>query len=330
MDVSAIVGSSGLNLSLSPEFGSAVTNFSGSLTSSDPVSSVAVNNATNTGCLNFNGNIVNYDQYTFQVPSTGTYTFNFPGAPFGIVANLYAGPYDPASPCTNFVSSSATNGGMGTSLTNIVSASLLPGIEYVLLVSSFSPTLPVLPAAYTVTPLQTVYDNVPPPPAGFSYTYIAVEQATGNIAAININSNFTTLGVGMYTVYGLSYETSNNLSPYIGSAISTFQTDVFNQVVCGAFSLNTITLDIIGSGACPPNLAGANALTGTEFGTEDYETDGEIESTQIIEATANVDYDSGTSIKLEAPFQVKLGASFDAFIDGCNGAMINENIREEK
>lgn len=58
-------------------------------------------------------------------------------------------------------------------------------------------------------------------------------------------------------------------------------------------------------------------------GMFDYETDGPINSIQTIQAGTTVDYDSATEITL-APtgttFEVKLGATFCAFIDGCNGS----------
>jgi hypothetical protein len=48
-----------------------------------------------------------------------------------------------------------------------------------------------------------------------------------------------------------------------------------------------------------------------------YSTDGIITSTQIIEDPANIDYNSGTEIDLLPGFEVKVGAQFNAFIDGC-------------
>ncbi len=74
---------------------------------------------------------------------------------------------------------------------------------------------------------------------------------------------------------------------------------------------------------CPDDYAGANALSGSENGTGgvnnngDYETDGEIESTQLINGGA-VDYDSGVSVELDSGFEVVAGAEVDVFIDGCN------------
>lgn len=66
---------------------------------------------------------------------------------------------------------------------------------------------------------------------------------------------------------------------------------------------------------CQPNFAGVNQLTGTQSVIADYETDGLIESNQIIDA--NVDYDSKIEIHLLSGFEVKLGREFHAFIDGC-------------
>ena len=83
--------------------------------------------------------------------------------------------------------------------------------------------------------------------------------------------------------------------------------------------------DNSGGGNCPPNYAGANQLTGTQTTIADFETDGAIESDQIIDA--NVDYDSKTMIDFLSGFEVKLGKVFHAFIDGC-GNLLNEEKEE--
>ena len=79
--------------------------------------------------------------------------------------------------------------------------------------------------------------------------------------------------------------------------------------------------------ACPPSYSDANgnALTGVQSTNADYETDGIIESDQIITgAGTTVDYDSGTYIELKMGFETLLGSIFHAFIDGCGGAMAKE------
>ena len=77
---------------------------------------------------------------------------------------------------------------------------------------------------------------------------------------------------------------------------------------------------------CPISLN----LTGTEIGVADYETSGDIISTQTINATAQVDYDAETSIILNPGFSTKLGAVFYAFIDGCNDGAGGINLTDDK
>ena len=321
-DISAIEGSSGLNLSLAADFGTAIGTLNGSIESTDPSSSVAGINGSNT-CTNFNGNLTNYDTYQFQTATTGTINFAKASGAFGIVMTIYENNFNPASPCTNFVAGSYnTSTGM---ISNNVIASLTPGIPYILVVGSFSATLPTtLPASYSITNSGlSIYDGIPSPGSGFSYTYMAVNQATGIIAAVDANSNFTGLTPGIYTVYGISHENTSNINSYVGATFASFQSDASLLVVCAAVSINNIILDIQSSANCPTDYAGANALSGNISGTEDYETDGAIESTQLIQAGATIDYDSGTSITLEAPFNVPSSATFQAFIDGCGGTMLN-------
>jgi len=81
--------------------------------------------------------------------------------------------------------------------------------------------------------------------------------------------------------------------------------------------------------------AGANTLNGTEMGNGgvnnngDYETDGAIESTQIIVA-GTVDYDSGVSVELKNGFEVTGSAEVDVFIDGCNDGAGGNTLKSDE
>lgn len=77
-----------------------------------------------------------------------------------------------------------------------------------------------------------------------------------------------------------------------------------------------------------PMYSGTNKLVGIESGNADYESNLLIESEQLIEATAIVDYDSQDTISMEAGFEVQQGAQFEAFIDGCNDGNGGQNIDE--
>jgi|GEM_PF-884751 len=73
-------------------------------------------------------------------------------------------------------------------------------------------------------------------------------------------------------------------------------------------------IDYENSTDCPSEFT----LSGTQTVNEDFETNGEITSSQSIQAI--VDYDSGMGITLEPNFEVVLGAIFTAIIDGCGGS----------
>ena len=78
--------------------------------------------------------------------------------------------------------------------------------------------------------------------------------------------------------------------------------------------------------SCEPefSFSNGNPLTGIQNMDADFETDGIIESDQAIVQPAIVDYDSGTSIELLDGFEVRVGAVFHAFIDGCGNLIIED------
>ena len=79
---------------------------------------------------------------------------------------------------------------------------------------------------------------------------------------------------------------------------------------------NGFDFDITYQSACPPN----HNLSGTQNANADFETNGTIVSTQVINSGYTVDYDSGTEITLNPGFETVLSSIFSAFIDGCGGA----------
>ncbi len=328
-NVSANEGSSDLNLSLTPNYGLVLNSVTGTLSANDPASTLAVEDATG-GCLNFNGNVTVYDQYEFQVDASGTYTFT--RTALGPMLSLYEISFNGGAVCTNFLGSNGIFNGVNVSVDNDVSASLNAGQTYFLVVSSFGATSPTLPHAYTVNASGpgTVYDGPVPPGAGYDYTFVAVDQNTSSIHGYDSNGNFSNVSnfpAGDYKVYGLSYASGASL-PIVGTSMTTLQSNLANLNPCANLSTNCISLEIIGS--CPPNFISANALSGTVNSIEDYETNGDIESTQILQSNAKVDYDSANGIELKPGFEVKLGAEFCALIDGCNAGMGGINLKEDK
>ena len=123
-EVIAAQGDPALDLSLSPTFGSAVTNFSGTLESTDDASTLASNNSSS--CLP-SANPIVYDEYFFQVDASGAYTFSFDGANNNRVFNIYEQGFDPADECSGWIASSADFNGVGINPDDSETLTLSPG-----------------------------------------------------------------------------------------------------------------------------------------------------------------------------------------------------------
>ncbi len=81
------------------------------------------------------------------------------------------------------------------------------------------------------------------------------------------------------------------------------------------------------TGGCPGSYSAANGnmLTGVQSVSADFETDGILESEQIIGTNAAVDYDSAISVELFNGFEVEIRATFHAFLDGCGNLIQQES-----
>ena len=244
--VTATVGTAGLNLGLAPQYGAAITNFSGTITTSDP-SATSVGNSS--GCTSINSDAY-YDSYTFVAGSSANYTFTNTSGSAVLITNLYNGAFNSGSPCDNWMASSATKPSTSWSVSNSMTAALLPGITYTLVVTNFGNGNPSLPSAYVKTPTGgTLYTKTPPPSASFNYAYVIVRTATNNIVAIQSNSNMsnsTTFPVGDYSVTGLSYQNTTSLASlqatYVANPFSNLQNALIAATFCGDLSNNSVSV----------------------------------------------------------------------------------------
>ena len=98
----------------------------------------------------------------------------------------------------------------------------------------------------------------------------------------------------------------------------------------GELEFAELVFELIGNNNCPPSYSqgNGNMLTGNQSVVADFETDGIIESNQIIDA--DVIYDSGSSIEMVSGFEVFVGRVFEAFIDGCGNLFREENETSQK
>jgi hypothetical protein len=178
--VTGAAGNSALDLSLSPVYGSLVTSggaLSGTLTTSDPSSYLALWNTGSNSCNSYGGNQYRYDSYRFTPSVSGNYTFTLNTGTIYDIFNLYLGDFNPSSPCSNLITSSLRDNG-GLSVVGNYTVTLTAGLYYTMAVGTFSNSQPSLPETYSigVSGPGGLYNNTPSPGAGFNYTYVIVDE----------------------------------------------------------------------------------------------------------------------------------------------------------
>lgn len=252
--VTGAAGSSVLDLSLSPVYGSVVS-ISGTLSATDPVTSLSVLNTTTTSCINFTANAYQYDTYRFTPSVSGSYTFTLSSGSNANIFNLYSNSFDPGSPCSNFIASSGQYNGSGVGAAPSYTATLNAGQYYTMAVGTFASGIPTLPSPYNITASGpgSLFSNTPNPGSGFNYTYVIVDNATGLIRAIDASANLSNAlnypAGADYTVYGLSYSNAVStamLNSFAGTSFAAFQnTLLFNpSTLCGSVSSNNVLVNV--------------------------------------------------------------------------------------
>ena len=237
-------GDPGLNLGMTNNLGSVVTQFAGTINTSDNVGSLVFLDNTPAVCAN-GGNATFYDVILFSVNVTGSYTINHGGA-FGTVINLYQNQFT-GSNCTNHISSNATrpSGTGSVNLATSLTATLTANTIYYLMVSCFSTSTPTHPFSYTITfpskPAGSSIYNGVILPANYSYTYFAVNTATNLIVAVSSTSNFISLPAGSYLIYGASYYSGAGPTP--PTVIPTTWIGQTYAAILGANSCHSISVN---------------------------------------------------------------------------------------
>lgn len=299
-NVTGYKGSSTLNLNLAPQYNTALS-IAGTINTDDPVSFLTYKSGSTCGAA---ANSYRYESFQFIPSVTGSYTFTITG-PYGLVMNLYSNTFQSGSPCTNYINTSATLNGSSISIASTVTASLTAGSTYILNVGTFSNALPTLPATYSVAVTEATGGFVYAPsgaaqtftnPGGsYSYGYVVVNNATGNITAISSTADLTnvnTFAPGVYTVYGISYATSitSTLQTYVGTSFATFANTLYTSpaTLCGNLSKNNITVTITAVDPTPVSFLGLKARKQDSRVALDWSTASEINTSYfVVERSAN-------------------------------------------
>ncbi|HCA08024.1 reprolysin-like metallopeptidase [Chryseobacterium sp.] len=153
--------------------------------------------------------------FKFRVTETGSYVFSKSSG--FLITSVHSG-----SPATlaNFLTSNAYyNGSNYTSVTSAKAVVLNEGVDYYFVISNFSN--PANATSYTLTSAGpgSLYETATTP-AGYSYTFVAINNSTGKIQAVSPTANFTSLPAGTFTVKGISYISTANVSSFVGKSVS--------------------------------------------------------------------------------------------------------------
>ncbi|MFK7756368.1 MAG: M12 family metallo-peptidase [Flavobacteriales bacterium] len=256
-DVEAEEGDPILNLDLTPEYGMVISEFSGTLDSSDSPTNLVTE--SNGSCVNFNGNATFGEAFSFQVDQSGSYTFSRTSGPFGLLLHVYNDEYIPSAPCTNWITGSFDN--ENSSINSNITVDLTADLDYQLVITGFSDFLPELPADFTVTysgPGDVLDGSAAPD--GFIYQYVIVDESS-QIVDIALDADLTTYESGIYSVLGLSSDNSTDFSSYINAALDLLESDILSLTVCGGFSSNFIEVNILASEDCLGDFNGDGLIT---------------------------------------------------------------------
>lgn len=248
-------GSSALNLGLSSFAGENVDDFFFNVNSNSP-SMNFIRRDANDNCeesqdafFPYNSD---YDSHEFVVTEDGLFSIVNLTPGFTVFSIFYADTFDPNSPCNSFV---ATNGYDNPNVSDPSSTSISATINVELdkctryLIAAYNFNSPFTTNIEFNGPGEVVAysDNVS---TDYSYSYVAVNQATGIIAAVNANANFSSLSGGMYNIYGFSYKSGGpvnppNLSP--NSLVGQSFQSAFTAGSCFLISENTKSVEVMGT-----------------------------------------------------------------------------------
>ncbi|MGR3809062.1 reprolysin-like metallopeptidase [Jiulongibacter sp. NS-SX5] len=311
-------GSSSLAFSLGVN-GEVINSLNGTIDASDPQTNLTVVNQTSGNSCGYFGNSPEYEILSFVAGSSANYTFTSSGSLSSIHMTLYADSYDNTNPCGNWLLSSGTYDGAFVYSNSSLSYSLTAGQKYFLKVNGFNS------GSFGTFNISisggTVYSEIPSPSSSFAITFLVANMSSNSIQAFQGSPNLTTFPPGSYRVYNYSYPGGSDLSSYIGTSFTDFQTGLSNSSICGQLSNNYKPITIQSNTPCQNQLTLSSTSDDISSGTQTFQTSnsnapGLIEATNEITG-GDVTYDAGMKVELNPGFLAE-NTVFRAQIGGCN------------
>ena len=243
-------GDPGLNLGLSSHYGTTITQHDFNLSAGSPTGELANATSQNGTSCQTNWQTEKYEVLDFTVSATGSYAFNDLTNSISYAVFLSTG-YNPAIPCAGTFIGSNSWGSIQWSQSRTLS--LTQCTNYKLVVWTVNDNFGTKTISIS-GPGSIFTNNATPNNTG--YTYVAVNQANNQIAAVSATSNFTTLTAGVYKIYGASYKNGGATPPansdpasWVGQTLAAIQSSQ-----CVVFSLNNKSVTINAVACTPPTV----------------------------------------------------------------------------
>lgn len=305
--LSAQSGNASLNLGLSF---TPVSKFTGSSRafSTDGAGSFPVINYTNntyTVCQASSWGNSDAVLVKFRVSLTGTYTISSSGDGFAVYSIFSSATYN----CNNFVGGNS-NGAISTNGSR--SISLNSCTTYYALLYNINETNTSI--TFGVQGTGDVYE-VLTTPAGYSYTYVALNTSTSTVSAESATSNFTSLPAGTFEVYGVMYKNGVVPSSFVGQSLSAIL-----AANCLLYSDNKKILNI-SPNPCASLLTLVNPADNISAGNVTKQaaaSNGAITATNFVTGAGTRATYQAKKIQLNAGFKADNGTIFKAEVGGCN------------
>lgn len=214
-DVRAIAGSASSNLNMSAPDAAGDSYTSKTIvynvgTSTNNI--IVYSNSSMTSPYSVNSSVSHL--LRFRVTESGSYFFSKSSG--FLIISVHSG--NPSS-VNNFLASNTYYNGLNYTYAGSTKAVVLTeGIDYYFIISNFSN--PASANSYTITSTGPgrLYETSAIP-SGYSYTFAAINTATGKIQAVSPTADFTSLPAGTYTVKGISYSSTANAASFVGKSI---------------------------------------------------------------------------------------------------------------
>lgn len=236
MDIEADFGSLSLNTNSNIISGELLSSWAKSINSSSPIEEFGNWNADINNCNPLNpGRTASVE---FQVSESGTYVLGINED--AIIGTIYrTAQRNSSNSCSGFVSSSAIDAGGGSFIPrSSITAELQACESYTLVARRYTLDNVVARMSLSSGPgvlFQLTGEELNP-------YFVAVSKKTGLIKYVNTSSNFTTLGGGEYTVFGVSIPEGTAPESLLNQNIANFQSEDCYGVTSNSFDL-TINSD---------------------------------------------------------------------------------------